>query len=118
MHDVEHHTSCYLRDLLLTPAHRDPEITTFLTLWNYEEYWHGEAHRAVLAAHDEPAGRRASPRCARAWAGNDRIAQPVACLAPSLGARHFLAVHMTWGASTSGHAAGYHAWRAAPTTRC
>ena len=24
MHDIEHHTVCYLRDLLLTPAHQDP----------------------------------------------------------------------------------------------
>ncbi len=41
MHDVEHHTICYLRDLLVTRAHDDPEITTFLTMWAYEEYWHG-----------------------------------------------------------------------------
>jgi hypothetical protein len=31
MHDIELHTICYLRDLLVTSAHRDPEITTFLT---------------------------------------------------------------------------------------
>ncbi len=24
MHDVEHHTICYLRDLLVAPAHADP----------------------------------------------------------------------------------------------
>ena len=24
MHDIEHHTACYLRDLLVTRAHRDP----------------------------------------------------------------------------------------------
>ncbi len=41
MHDVEFHTVCYLRDLLLTPAHQDPVITSFLTLWNFEEFWHG-----------------------------------------------------------------------------
>jgi hypothetical protein len=38
MHDVENHTVCYLRDMLVTRAHRDPEITSFLTLWNYEEW--------------------------------------------------------------------------------
>ncbi|MGH9135817.1 MAG: ferritin-like domain-containing protein, partial [Acidimicrobiales bacterium] len=43
MHDVEHHTSCYLRDLLNTRAHRDAEISAFLTMWNFEELWHGEA---------------------------------------------------------------------------
>ncbi len=43
MHDVEHHTVCYLRDLLMSPAHRDPEVTSFLACWVFEELWHGEA---------------------------------------------------------------------------
>jgi hypothetical protein len=30
MHDIEFHTTCYLRDLLVTAAHDDPEITAFL----------------------------------------------------------------------------------------
>lgn len=50
MHDVEFYTVCYLRDLLLTPAHSDPEVTAFLSFWVYEEYWHGEALAAVLEA--------------------------------------------------------------------
>ena len=61
MHDVEHHTVCYLRDLLLTPAHQDPEITSFLSCWVFEEMWHGEAIGAVLEAHGEQAG---APRIA------------------------------------------------------
>ena len=66
MHDVEHHTVCYLRDLLVTPAHRDPEITTFLTMWTFEEFWHGEAIAAVLGRPRRAGrGRRASRRCAR-----------------------------------------------------
>ena len=66
MHDIEHHTVCYLRDLLLTPAHQDPEITAFLSCWAYEEMWHGEAIASVLEAHGEVAG---APRVAalRAW---------------------------------------------------
>ena len=56
MHDVEHHTICYLRDLLVSPAHADPEVTAFLTLWNFEEFWHGEALAAGLAAHGQPSG--------------------------------------------------------------
>jgi hypothetical protein len=55
MHDIEHHTICYLRDLLVTP-HRDHEMTTFLTMWALEEYWHGEALGSVLAAHGEASG--------------------------------------------------------------
>jgi hypothetical protein len=57
MHDVEYHTVCYLRDLLVGPAHADADITSFLALWVYEEFWHGEALAAVLQAHGEPAGQ-------------------------------------------------------------
>jgi hypothetical protein len=56
MHDVEFHTVCYLRDLLLTPAHSDARVTAFLNMWTYQEYWHGEALAAVLAAHGEAHG--------------------------------------------------------------
>jgi len=96
MHDVENHTSCYLRNLLNTKAHHDPEITTFLTLWNHEEFWHGEALGRVLAAHDEPGGalRVATMRQRLGW----RItASPLLWLAFSASTRHFLAVHMTFG---------------------
>jgi hypothetical protein len=63
LHDAEHHTVCSLRDLLVPPARRDPDITTALTLWSYEELWHGEALGRVLAAHGEAAEpRRATPR--------------------------------------------------------
>ena len=64
MHDVEFHTVCYLRDVLATPAHQDPDVTTFLTLWNLEELYHGEALGAVLAAHDQLAGAE-RVRCTR-----------------------------------------------------
>lgn len=97
MHDVEHHTVCYLRDLLVTPAHHDPDMTTFLTFWAFEEFWHGEAIGKVLAAHGEPAGRvrvaavRARHRVRLALA-------PYGTMLSSAITRNFGAVHMTWGA--------------------
>lgn len=97
MHDVESHTVCYLRDLLVTRAHRDPEITTFLTFWNYEEYWHGEAIGRVLAAHGEIAGaERLEPL--RRGLGWKNVAAPLTSMAMSAASRHLSAVHMTWGA--------------------
>lgn len=97
MHDVESHTVCYLRDLLVTRAHRDPEMTTFLTFWNYEEYWHGEAIGRVLAAHGEAAGPdRIEPMRARVTR-KEAIA-PLTSMAMSAAIRDFSAVHMTWGA--------------------
>ena len=96
MHDVEHHTACYLRNLLNTRAHHDAEITAFLTLWAYEEYWHGEAWAAVLRGHGEPAGeaRVSGMRRRLGW----RITtSPLLWMAFSASTRHFLAVHMTFG---------------------
>ena len=69
MHDVEHHTVCYLRDLLVTPAHRDPDMTTFLTMWTFEEFWHGEAIATVLGPTASRPVPAASPRCGGASAG-------------------------------------------------
>ncbi|HUC04365.1 MAG TPA: ferritin-like domain-containing protein [Acidimicrobiales bacterium] len=98
MHDVEHHTVCYLRDLLLTPAHLDPEITSFLSCWVFEELWHGEALAQVLEAHGELAG---APRVADLRRRHRR--QQVFTTLNTLGSaalagKAFVALHMTWGA--------------------
>ncbi len=98
LHDVEHNTVCYLRDLLLTPAHRDPEITSFLACWVFEELWHGEAIAAVLAAHDETSGppRIATLRRRRRW--RDTLGVAAHFGTSTLAGEHFIAVHMSWGA--------------------
>jgi hypothetical protein len=98
MHDVEHHTVCYLRDLLVTPAHRDPAITTFLTLWAYEEMWHGEAIGAVLAAHGESAGAQRIAPLREGLGRRDRLSPILHALGSSVAGEAFPALHMTWGA--------------------
>ncbi len=97
MHDVEGHTMCYLRDVLVTRAHRDPAITAFLACWSYEELWHGDAIAHVLDAHREVAG------IPRLEAMRQRLPRREA-LRPwlfSIGSalnRNLVAVHMAWGA--------------------
>jgi hypothetical protein len=98
MHDVEHHTVCYLRDLLVTPAHRDPAITTFLTLWSYEELWHGEAIGEVLAAHGEATGADRIVPLRRRLGWPDRLSPILHSLGSNLAGDDFPALHMTWGA--------------------
>jgi hypothetical protein len=96
MHDVEFHTTCYLRDLLVTSAHDDPEITAFLAMWSYEEFWHGEAIAKVLARHDEVAGR---PRIAasRRRLGRERLTT-LTMMAGSAVTDHMVTIALTWGA--------------------
>lgn len=98
MHDVEYHTACYLRDLLVTPAHADPAVTAFLSVWGYEEFWHGEALAAVLAAHGEQHGaeRVEAVRSGLGW--RDRI-RPIAMAAGGWWAgEEIVALQMAWGA--------------------
>ncbi len=98
MHDVESHTVCYLRDLLMTASHKDPRITTFLTVWNYEEHSHGEAIGAVLAAHGEAHGEERIGRLRRSQGRFDAVRPLVSWLASSAVGDDFVAVHMSWGA--------------------
>ena len=97
MHDIEYHTVCYTREMLVTKAWRDPDMTAFLTLWNYEEYWHGEALGRVLEKH----GRLAhTPRLAAMRKADQRYLSYSPALFWALAAvvKSFPAVHMTWGA--------------------
>lgn len=97
MHDIEGHTMCYLRDVLVTRAHKDPELTAFMACWAYEEHWHGEAIARVLDAHDEPSG---SVRLAKLRSRLPRrdSARPVLFSVGSALSAHLPAVHMAWGA--------------------
>lgn len=98
MHDIEHHTICYLRELLMTRAHQDHEVTSFLTIWAFEEFWHGEAIAAVLAAHDELAGAERVTRLRQAQRRRDRLSPYLHGLGSAITGRAYTAIHMTWGA--------------------
>ena len=98
MHDVEFHTVCYLRDLLLSPAHDDADVTAFLSFWVYEEFWHGEAIAEVLAAHAEIAGAARITELRRSLDFRNRIAPLVTMAAGGILGQDFIALHMTWGA--------------------
>ena len=98
IHDVEFHTVCYLRDLLMTSAHKDPDITSFLTFWNYEEYWHGEAVARVLSAHGEKADSARVAAMRARLKVKDRLSPMLHGVGSLLTGDSWTAVHMTWGA--------------------
>lgn len=98
MHDIEYHTVCYMRDLLVTKVHRDHEIASFLTFWCFEEYWHGEAIGQVLAAHAQAAhGERVTPLRAR-LKRRESLKPFLHALGSIIAGREWMAVHMAWGA--------------------
>ena len=95
MQDIESHTIVYLRSLLATRAVDDPEVSTFLACWLYEETFHGIALARFLDASGHPVPPRARPH------GQESVAQWLEARATALLSRawgDFCAVHMTWGA--------------------
>src|SRR5438309_5362503 len=62
MQDIESHTIVYLRSLLATRAIDDPEVSTFLACWLYEETFHGIALARFLEAAGHAEIGRASCR--------------------------------------------------------
>jgi rubrerythrin len=99
MADVEYHTVCYTRDLLTTPSHKDGDISTFMTMWNREEFWHGEALGAILEVHGitvDYDALRAS-RLKLGW--RDRLDPIKQSMLGKIVGSDFVAVHMSWGAA-------------------
>ena len=88
---------CYLRDVLVTRAHKDPQLTAFMACWAYEEHWHGDAIARVLDAHDEPSGGVRLEALRRRLSRRDGV-RPLLFSVGSALTRHLPAVHMAWGA--------------------
>ena len=99
MCDVEYHTVCYLRDLLVTPSHKEQEVSAFMTMWNREEFWHGEALAAVLGAHGVTVDfdELKATRLKLGW--KDRLDPVKQSLLGNIVGKDFIAVHMIWGAA-------------------
>lgn len=97
MADTETHTIIYMKDLLAGHSARDPEITSFLSVWVYEELWHGRAIDQVLVA----SGREVPTERSREITVGRSIREGLEALASHAAANlthHFIAVHMAWGA--------------------
>jgi hypothetical protein len=99
MADVEYHTVCYTRDLLTTPSHKERDMSAFMTMWNREEFWHGEALTAVLAVHGITVDfdQVKANRLKLGW--KDRLDPIKQSMLGKLVGQDFVAVHMAWGAA-------------------
>ena len=99
MCEIEYHTVCYLRDLLVTPSHKEEEVSAFMTMWNREEFWHGEALAEVLGAHGITVDfdELKSTRLKLGW--KDRLDPVKQSLMGNIIGKDFIAVHMIWGAA-------------------
>jgi hypothetical protein len=52
---LEGATMVHLRNVLVTPTHKDARVTAFLVTWAFEKYWIADALGALVAANGERA---------------------------------------------------------------
>ena len=97
MADIESHTIIYLRDLLSGHTARDPEITSFLSCWVYEELNHGRAINKFLNAAGHPTPKDRYTQIVDNMGPMEHVEAFLTTNVPKL-TPHFAATHMTWGA--------------------
>ncbi|MGH7869591.1 MAG: ferritin-like domain-containing protein [Candidatus Dormibacteraceae bacterium] len=98
MMDIENHTVIYLSELLVSKACMDPVITAFLSIWVYEEMYHGEALAKFLRCYGvEVAEDR--PRQIRLQEGFQRVTAVLIILFGSYIFPFFPAAYLTVGAT-------------------
>ena len=99
--DVESQTFFYFLEVAKLQISRDPDLISFLTMWNYEEHFHAQAISKLMAECGcpvPPAGSRAAKlrSAARLRARlEDAFQVSLAKAMPQT----FVALWMTWGAS-------------------
>lgn len=104
MADTETHTIIYLRDLLAGHSAKSAEICAFMSVWVYEELWHGRAIDRLLDA----CGYGKSEDHYRQIESKLSWREPLEALLSSSAAwitPRFAAAHMAWGAINEATAA-------------
>jgi hypothetical protein len=98
LQSVERATMQHLRNVLVTPTHKDARITAFLTTWAFEKYWVADALAAVVDSHAPLPNSRRSSSFTRAFRELGVRLSPIkeSMVANSIGVE-MLAVHMAIG---------------------
>jgi rubrerythrin len=99
--DIESQTVFYMLEVAKLEVARDPELLAFLTMWNYEEYFHSHAISRLLkecGVEAPPPMKRATSLRAKARVRarvEDFVQQAMARTMP----RAFVSLWMAWGAA-------------------
>jgi rubrerythrin len=97
--DIESQTVYYFLEVAKLQVSRDPELLTFLTMWNYEEYFHSYALTRLLTECGVPV-ESAIERSTKIRAGarfKARLEDVGQTLIAKLMPRTFVALWMFWG---------------------
>jgi rubrerythrin len=96
--DVESQTILYMRDLLHTRTALEPDVIAFLSMWNYEECFHGRAIAQLLAECGYPLGGSRAAQVRGAARLREKVEALGGALLSRLFGEAFPAVYFSWGA--------------------
>jgi hypothetical protein len=96
--DVENHVPLYLSHLLVTRACMNPVITAFLSMWAYEELWHGENLSRFLVEYGIPLENDTRIRNLRSGIGLSNSLSILSTMVASWATEDFAALYLTIGA--------------------
>ena len=97
--DIEWQTVIYLRDFLNTTAALEPDVLAFLSVWNYEEFFHGRALARLMAECGCPLEKERIVTVRHQSQLSEPFEAMLATLASRVFRNQFPALYMTWGAS-------------------
>ena len=97
MCDIESHTIVYLRAILNTCAVEDPQTTSFLSCWAYEEFFHGHTIRQFLDAIGAPVSATRMLEVQKASSFTEWLKELGSSILCSF-SRHFHGAYLTYGA--------------------
>jgi rubrerythrin len=96
--DIESQTFRYLRTLMSMEVALQPEVSAFLTTWNYEEFFHGRALAHLLEVCGHPIAETRVADLSGLARINEWIEKIVGPIANFVFSKHFPAVYMSFGA--------------------
>lgn len=96
--DIESQTIVYMRDVLNTKGVLDPDVLSFLTIWNYEEFYHGQALAKLLETCGYPLGRVRIAEVRKKALISENFKALGAALFSKILPSDFIALYMAWGA--------------------
>ncbi|RFA08023.1 hypothetical protein B7R54_01410 [Subtercola boreus] len=100
LRDLEDFTMHHMRDVLVTPSHKDARLTAFLATWAFEKFWIADAFDRIIAVHQDftPATHRARSGVVRfAREAIDRVSPIVTAIRSNLIGEDIIAGHVTRG---------------------
>jgi hypothetical protein len=97
--EIESQTIVYFRDLLMTKVALDPEVIGFMSMWNYEEYFHGRALATFLAEMGHPMRENRIAEVRKSAGPKEMIELAGYSLLSYALDAHFPALFFSWGST-------------------